>query len=174
MPTQGSCRPWVSISTSFRLASIVRIGFGIELVGFFERVERAAVVAELALVDLRDLAEQLGALLVIDVERAAVQKIDQHRPLVRAAIEDLERLVRCSVGRRDRERALEAVGRAIRVAALLEAMCDLGQSLRRAVGREWPETALLNGGVRPSFDSVTRYEIWSRTGRGVRGTGRTR
>src|SRR3977135_1253280 len=33
MPTQGSCLPWVSISTSLPSASAVRIGCKIELVG---------------------------------------------------------------------------------------------------------------------------------------------
>ncbi len=33
MPTQGSCLPWVSISTSLPAASTVRIGLKIELVG---------------------------------------------------------------------------------------------------------------------------------------------
>jgi hypothetical protein len=107
---------------------------GIELVGLAIRVERARVVGEVLVVDHAHLAIQLGALgIVLDVDRAPVEQLDERRPLRRAAIEQLERLVRRLVQRIDREHALETVGGIVRAAELLPAVGDVGEPPARVV-----------------------------------------
>ena len=96
------------------------------------RVEGAGIVAELAVVDEADLAEQLGALLVVgDVDRAAAEQIDEHRPLAGAAIEQLERLVRVGIVRGDQQHALEAVRRVVGPTDLLPGRRQLRSAGRR-------------------------------------------
>ena len=106
---------------------------GLEPVGLAVGVERAGVVAELALVDQAELAVQLGALAIADVHRAAAQQIDQRRPLALGAVEQLQRLVRGGVGRRDRQHALQAVGGAVAEPELLPRRGDLGEPARAGV-----------------------------------------
>ena len=106
---------------------------GLEPVGLAVGVERAGIVAELAVVDQTELAIQLGAVALADVQRAAAEQLDQHRPLALAAIEQLERLVGLGVGGRDRQHALEAVGGAIAQPQLLPRPRDLGEPARRGV-----------------------------------------
>jgi hypothetical protein len=100
------------------------------------RVERAGLVAELALVDHGHLAEQLGPLAVVGhVVRAPAEQIDQHRPLAVRAVEHLERLVGVRIRGRHREHALEAVRGVVRAPELLPRRRDLGQPAHaRVVG----------------------------------------
>ncbi len=83
-----------------RLEHVRPVGF--DPIGLAVRVERARGVVELALLDLRDLAEQLGALGILrGVDRAPAEQIDEHRPLGCRPVEQLERLVGLGVTRFD-------------------------------------------------------------------------
>jgi hypothetical protein len=106
----------------------------LEPIGFAIRVERARRVVELALVDQPDLAEQLGALLVVGcVDRAPPEQIGEHRPLLDRAIEQLERLVRLDVTGLDQQHTFVAIGGVVAAADVLPRGGDLGEPAHRTV-----------------------------------------
>ena len=106
-------------------------------IGFLVGVERAARVVELALVDLADLAKQLGALAIDnDVHGPAAQQIDQHRPLGVGPVEQLERLVGVRVGGRQQQHALEAVRGVVAATQLLPRRRDLAEAPGACIVRD--------------------------------------
>ena len=106
----------------------------IEPIGLAVGVERAARIAELARVELSDLAVQLRAVFVaLDVDRVAAEQVDQHRPLPGAAIEHFERLVGVRVVGLDQEHALEAIGRVVAAADVLPGIGHRGQPAHRLI-----------------------------------------
>ncbi len=101
----------------------------LEPIGFAQRLERGGVVLQLALVEQRDLAEQLGALVVVgQMHRAPAQQIDEHRPLRGRAIEQLETFARLFVRRIDDEHALEAIRRIVAAPDVLPRRRELGEA----------------------------------------------